>query len=103
MQPYRLIGTQRDFLSGQPINHLIHDKSFMANPANHSILSSKVLSALSHSRFIIHMPEIAKASPIRIDSVSDSPNVQLATRHRKLPRGQRSALQRVVPRATLGL
>ena len=61
MQPYRLIGTQRDFLSGQPINHLLHDKSSMANPANHSILSSKVLSTLRHSRLIIHMPEIAKA------------------------------------------
>ncbi len=102
MQPYRLIDTQRDFLSGQPINHLIHDKSSMANPANHSILSSKVLSTLSHSRLIIHMPEIAKSPTIRSDRVS-APNAQVATRHRILPRGQRSALQREVLRATLGL
>ena len=102
MQSYRLIDTQRDFLSGQPINHLLHDKSSMANPANHSILSTEVLSTLSHSRFIIHMPEIAKAPMIRSDRVS-APNVQVATRHQILPRGQRSALQREVLRATLGL
>ena len=102
MQPYRLIGTERDFLIDQPTNHLLHDKSSTASQANHSILSTEVPSTLSHNRFIIHMPEIAKASPIRIDSVS-APNAQVATRHRILPRGQRSALQREVLRATLGL
>ena len=61
MQPYRLIGTERDFLIDQPINHLLHDKSSTASQANHSILSTEVLSTLSHNRFIIHMPEIAKA------------------------------------------
>ena len=101
MQPYRLIGTQRDFLSGQPINHLLHNKSSMANPAHHWIISSKALSILSHSRFIIHMPEFAKASPIRIDSVS-APNAQVATRQLKLLQSQNAALRRVVPRATLG-
>jgi len=101
MQPYRLIGTERYFLIDQPINHLLHDKSSTASQANHSILSTEVLSTLSHTRFIIHMPEIAKASPIRIDSVS-APNAQVATRQLKLLQSQNAALRRVVPRATLG-
>jgi hypothetical protein len=102
MQPYRLIDTPRDFLSGQLIDHLRHDKSFTANPANHSILSTEVLFAQSHPRFILHMPEIAKSTQPRCDWVSGSPNVQMATKHRKLLRGQNAALRRVVPRATLG-
>jgi hypothetical protein len=89
-------------LIDQPINHLLHDKSSTASQANHSILSTEVPSTLSHNRFIIHMPEIAKSLPPRCDSVSGSTNVQMATKHRKLLRGQNAALRRVVLRATLG-